>query len=131
MRAQRIYNDRKWPNPVVIKITGAKPAFTAPEVSEATWRWNSAMRAAVLEAELKNLSNQSSLEVAFEYRSVKGLDLTERAGAFTRTPLQRRTATGRFTAEVPWKPGDLMEYRALVRHPLLETFSVEQKADVK
>ncbi len=26
MRAQRIYNDRKWPNPVVIKITGAAAA---------------------------------------------------------------------------------------------------------
>lgn len=27
MRAQRLYNNTKWPNPVVIKITHAKPAF--------------------------------------------------------------------------------------------------------
>ncbi len=131
MHAQRIYNDRKWPNPVVLKITGARPAFTPPEVSEARWRWDPAKKVAVLTADLKNLSNQAALEVGFEYRSVKGLDLTERAGSFTRTVLVRRTATGPFTAEVPWKPGDVMEYRAVVRHPLLEAFSIEQKAEVK
>jgi len=27
MRAQRIYNNSKWPNPVVIKITHAQPAL--------------------------------------------------------------------------------------------------------
>jgi len=27
MHAQRLYNDRKWPNPVVIKITNVKPAI--------------------------------------------------------------------------------------------------------
>ena len=30
MRAQRLYNDRKWPNPVVLKITNAKPAVKHP-----------------------------------------------------------------------------------------------------
>jgi alpha-L-fucosidase len=131
MRAQRLYNDRKWPNPVVLKITGAQAAFAAPEVSEAKWRWDGVKKVAVLEAELKNMSNQTALEVGFEYRSVKGLDLTERAGNFTRTALVRRTGTGRFTAEVPWKSGDVMEFRAVVRHPLLEAFSIEQRADVK
>ncbi|MEK7407438.1 MAG: alpha-L-fucosidase [Acidobacteriota bacterium] len=29
MRAQRLYNDRKWPNPVVLKITNVKPAPVA------------------------------------------------------------------------------------------------------
>jgi hypothetical protein len=116
---------------VVLKITGAKPAFAPPEVSEAKWRWDAAKKVAVLEAELKNMSNQTVLDVAFEYRSVKGLDLTERAGNFTRTAMVRRSAKGTFTAEVPWKPGDVMEYRAVVRHPLLETFSVEQRAEVK
>ena len=131
MHAQRIYNDRKWSNPVVLKISGAKPAFTPPEVSEARWRWDTAKKVAVLEANLVNMSNQQALDVAFEYRSVKGLDLTERAGNFTRTAFLRRTARGPFTIEVPWRPGDVMEFRAVVRHPLLETFSIEQKATVK
>jgi len=30
MRAQRIYNDSKWPNPVVIRITHAEPAPASP-----------------------------------------------------------------------------------------------------
>ena len=37
MRAQRIYNDRKWPNPVVLKITDAqpvKPTAAAPKAAK-------------------------------------------------------------------------------------------------
>jgi alpha-L-fucosidase len=30
VRAQRLYNDHKWPNPVVVEITHAKPAIINP-----------------------------------------------------------------------------------------------------
>jgi alpha-L-fucosidase len=30
MRAQRLYNDRKWPNPVVVKLTNVTPALRPP-----------------------------------------------------------------------------------------------------
>jgi alpha-L-fucosidase len=30
MRAQRLYNDRQWPNPVVLKLTDVKPALPPP-----------------------------------------------------------------------------------------------------
>jgi alpha-L-fucosidase len=30
MRAQRLYNDRKWPNPVVLKLTNVTPALRLP-----------------------------------------------------------------------------------------------------
>jgi alpha-L-fucosidase len=33
MRAQRLYNDRKWPNPVVLKLTHVKPALTTPPIA--------------------------------------------------------------------------------------------------
>ena len=26
--AQRLYNDRKWPNPLVVKLTNVEPAMT-------------------------------------------------------------------------------------------------------
>ena len=32
VRAQRLYNDRRWPNPVVLKITNAEPGLTPPVV---------------------------------------------------------------------------------------------------
>ncbi len=32
MRAQRLYNDRKWPNPVVLKLTHVRPAVTPPRI---------------------------------------------------------------------------------------------------
>jgi hypothetical protein len=33
MRAQRLYDDRKWPNPVVLKMTHVKPAMEPPRLS--------------------------------------------------------------------------------------------------
>jgi hypothetical protein len=85
---------------------------------------------AVLRARAANVGE--GVEAGFEYRSVKGLDLTERPGGFTRTALARRTADGFFELTVPeWKPGDVMEYRAVVKHPLLEVFSLEQRAEVR
>jgi alpha-L-fucosidase len=131
MRAQRIYNDRKWPNPVVLKITGAEPAFAPPVLSDATWRWDAASNTAIVEATLTGMGGEGELPVTFEYRSVKGLDLTERAGAFTRLPEIRVKAPGRVQMKVPaWKPGDVMEFRAVGRHPLLEVYSVEERASV-
>lgn len=39
VRAQRIYDDHRWPNPVVIKLTGVEPVFRdAPEVVTAAER---------------------------------------------------------------------------------------------
>lgn len=130
MHAQRIYNDRKWPNPIVVKLTNVKPAFAPPVVDELSWQWDTQRKGAVLRARVANVGE--GVEVGFEYRSVKGLDLTERPSGFTRTALARRTSDGAFALAVPeWKPGDVMEYRAVVKHPLLEVFSLEQRAEVR
>lgn len=131
MRAQRLYNDRKWPNPVVLKIEGAVPAFTPPSLQNTTFRWDAATQSAVLSAELVGLGNEAQLPVTFEYRSVKGMDLTERAGAFTRLPAMTVNKSGRFEMRVStWKRGDQMEFRAVVKHPMLEVFGLESRANV-
>ncbi len=127
MRAQRIYNDRKWPNPVVLKITHARPALRAPRVETGGARWNAAAATATLEANLRDLGDAPAVEAGFEYRSVKGMDLTERMGPWQRTPLVRRAAPGAFTATVRgWKPDDRYEYRAVVQHPLLRVYGAEK-----
>ena len=130
MRAQRIYNDRKWPNPVVLRITNVKPALAPPRVETVRWRWDGAQ--AVLEGDLKDMGKAAAVEAGFEYRSIRGLDLTERIQPWRQGPFTRRTAPGEFSLPIEgWKPGDVYEFRAVVKHPLLATYGKEVRAEVK
>ncbi|MSV28257.1 MAG: alpha-L-fucosidase [Bryobacterales bacterium] len=49
-RAQRLYTDRRWPNPIVLKITNAEPGLTPPEVVTGAAEWSGGSRTAVLPA---------------------------------------------------------------------------------
>jgi alpha-L-fucosidase len=130
MRAQRIYNDRKWPNPVVLRLTNVEPALQPPVVVSSKAR--GAAGAVTFEGDLRNLGGADAVEVGFEYRNVKGLDMTERPDAYRRTPYQRRTQPGSFTAVLKdGKPGDIYEWRAVVKHPLITTYGKEQKLPVR
>ena len=125
VRAQRLYNDRRWPNPVVLKIENAAPGLRPPEVetlSGAEW----GPRGAVLEADLRALGDASSVRVGFEYR-------------------RRKTTAEMYEADDPWKavgrrmesmaaPGKFSsvlgrvdtrrdwEYRAVVEHPKVRLY---------
>lgn len=128
MRAQRIYNDRKWPNPVVLKITNVKPALTPPKVATTATRWDSAERAALFEGNLLDLGGTQSVEVGFEYRDITGQDVNERTESWKKTELERRSAPGPFRAKVAGlPPGRTLEVRAVVRHPLLNLYGAEKR----
>lgn len=132
MHAQRIYNDRKWPNPIVLKLSGVEPALTAPIVLTQDVKWDAASKTATLTGRLQDLGGAERVEVGFEYRNVKGLDITERPDAYRRTALQPRTNAGDFTVALKdWKPGDVMELRAVVKHPLITSYSKEQRFPVR
>ncbi|MEZ5401983.1 MAG: alpha-L-fucosidase [Bryobacteraceae bacterium] len=132
MHAQRIYNNRRWPHPIVLKLTGVEPALTPPAVVTGDARWEGAARLMTLAGEVANLGQAAEVEVGFEYRDVTGLDLTERPGGYQRTALTRRNATGRFTTVVrDWRPGRTYEVRAVVVHPLLTTYGQERKVSTR
>jgi alpha-L-fucosidase len=131
MHAQRIYNDRKWPNPIVLKLTNVEPAMTPPAVSLRRVTYNGATKTATLEGELTDLGKAGEVSVGFEFRNVKGLDLTERPDAYIPTEMVKQTAAGAFTLSVKgWEPGDVMEIRAAVKHPLITAYSREIKCTV-
>jgi alpha-L-fucosidase len=126
MRAQRIYNDRKWPNPVVLRLTNVEPALRPPLVETTGVRWDAARGAAVFQGSLRSFGDASSVEVGFEYRNITGMDITERPGAWTAGPMERRAAAGAFASGAGgWKPGESYEIRAVVRHPLLILYGRE------
>ncbi len=123
MRAQRMYTNRQWPDPVVIKITGVKPALVPPQVQTSRATWNAANQTVTLQGQLIKLGDATSLEVGFEYRSIEGMDRNERTGAWTAAPFVRRDAPGAFAVTVPgWKAGEAYEFRAVVKHPLITMY---------
>lgn len=128
MRAQRIYNDRKWPNPVVVKLTNVKPSLTPPRVESTSARWNAAARTATLTGNVAALGDAASVDAGFEYRDTTGMDLTERMGPWSATSLVKRTATGAYSvATPPLLPGRAYEFRAIVKHPLLTLYGEEKQ----
>ncbi len=127
-RAQRLYNDRHWPNAVVIKLTNVEAGLRPPVVvtSEASWGG----RGATLTGELKDLGDASSVEVGFEYR-------------------RRKSTAEMYEADDPWKPvGKKMEslsgpgefssqlsgvdssrdweFRAVAKHPKVTLYGVTE-----
>ena len=126
MFAQRLQDNSKWPNPIVVKITNVEPSFAPPLVE--TVKATRSGRGVKLEATLRSLGDAKSLPVTFEYRSLKGLDTNERSGTWQTVPVQRVTATGDFSAVVPaWEAGVPYEFRAVVKHPVLTMYGEAKK----
>ena len=124
-RAQRLYNDRRWPNPVVLKIENALPGLRPPEVEtlpEAEW----GPRGASLRAELRGLGDASTVRVGFEYRRKKSTaEMYEpddpwkpvaKKMASMSTPGEFSSMLSRVDARREW------EYRALVEHPKVRLY---------
>lgn len=120
MTAQRMYDDRRWDRPVVLKLTDVEPALTPPQVRTL------APSDGKLRGELLSLGDAAEVEAAFEVRPRKGLtDLYEKTEPWRPLPFAKRTTPGVFEAPAP--EGDF-EYRALVRHPLLTFYGNELPA---
>ncbi len=126
-RAQRLYNDRRWPNPVVLKISGAIAGLQPPIVitSEGA-EWGA--KEAMLQARLQELGDATSVQVGFEYR-------------------RKKSTAEMYEPDDPWKlvgkklvsmssPGDFSstlskvdasrswEYRAVVEHPKVRLYGL-------
>ena len=130
MHAQRLQDNRKWPNPVVLKLTNVKPGLMPPGVLTSGAKWSGG--AALLQGELKDMGGASSLEVGFEYRPASGGDTNERSSAWTATALQRKTAPGTFSTSVNFlRAGETYEYRAIVKHAQVTIYGPEKRFTTK
>jgi len=127
-RAQRLYTDRRWPNPIVLKITNAQPGLTPPAVMTMGTDWSAATAIAVLHGRLTNPGNVEKVDVGFQYRLKKdGTDLSEKIEPWIDLPLSPRTSIGEFSFELKeLTPNRDYEYRACVRHPLITMYGEEK-----
>ena len=127
-RAQRIYNDRHWPNPVVLKITHAEVGMEPPAVITSGAEWRSGAKTATLQAELEGLGKVDSVEVGFQYRRRKtSAEMYEADFPWKDTPMVSKTRPGVYSARAKGlEPGRPYEYRALVKHPLITIFGMNK-----
>jgi alpha-L-fucosidase len=127
-RAQRLYTDRGWPNPIVLKITGAAQAMTPPEVITSKSDWDAAKRVEVLTGTLANLGEAKEVQAGFQYRVKKdGTDLSEKIEPWIDLPLSTRGSTGDFSFDLENLTANRdYEYRATVRHPLITMYGQEK-----
>ena len=126
MRAQRLYNDREWPNPVVLKITNVEPAFEPPVVRTGAVTRNSTT--ITLHGTLEKIGNATSVSVGFQYQQIRGLDINERSESWHDTDFQPLTAPGPFQLVLrDLKPGESYAVRAVVKHPLVTMYGPDVK----
>jgi alpha-L-fucosidase len=131
MHAQRLYNDRKWPNPVVLKLTHVQPALVPPQVETVAPQWDAAKRTMRLTGRIAALGDATEVGAGFEYCDITGMDLTERIGNWQTTPFTPQKVAGEFTHELTGLvPGHTYEVRAVAKHPLLSLYGQELRLSI-
>ena len=132
MFTHRLQDNSKWPNPIVLKITGVKPAFTPPKLETKGARFDAGTKTASLTGTLEDLGKTASLEVGFEYRSIVGLDASDRSIPWQQGPSTTLRAPGDFTLKLPDLNAEgIYEYRAYVKHPLLTIYGGDKRLPMK
>jgi alpha-L-fucosidase len=132
MFTHRLQDNSRWPNPIVLKITNVKPAFTPPKLETKNGKFDAATKTASLTGTLQDLGKAPSLEVGFEFRSIVGLDASDRSIPWQQGPSATLAAPGDFTLKVPdLNPDGVYEYRAYVKHPLLTIYGADKRLPMK
>ncbi len=125
-KAQRLYTNNQWPNPVVIKVLHAQPGITPPRVTTVSGQWKAGTQLVVVQGRLDDLGKAAAVEVGFQYR-VKPEATEFLSRPWKTTSLMTRAATGEFLQEIiGLEPGQKYEFRAIVKHPLLTVNGKEQ-----
>jgi alpha-L-fucosidase len=114
VRAQRIYNNRKWPNPVVLKLGNIEPALVPPDIHTVQVDGN----AKSIELRIDDLGDQDKLKLSYLYRPYAGFveELYQegwKKGSNTITIDQ----PGVYTISIPEKLQGVHQFRAAALHP--------------
>ena len=117
-RMQRLYNNRRWPNPVVLRITDVRAGLVPPAVVTGEALWDAASSSWLLQASLADLGEEGAVEAGFQYRPRRLL--TDALEDWLDTAFESRRSTGEYAARVEGlREGTAYEFRAVVRHPAI------------
>lgn len=116
VRAQRIYNNSKWPNPITVKLENVVPALDPPvivtEIAEVSGN------VASLKGNLVKKGDVASVKVGFEYRPYAGFVENLYNVDWEKSALLEISEEKEFSIDLMnLEPGITYEYRAVVVHP--------------
>jgi alpha-L-fucosidase len=130
VRAQRIYNNGKWPNPIVVKLENIEPSLDPPVVETA--KAKSSNGTTVFSGELLKFGDSKDLKVGFEYRPYAGFVENLYANEWLRTSTVKIDKVGRFSIKCnDLESGIRYEYRAFVVHPRMDIYGDINQFSVK
>jgi alpha-L-fucosidase len=124
VRAQRIYNNHKWHNPVVLKITNAVPALEPPQVVtlDAVTEEKGKDRL-VLQGEIIKTGDAGFLKTGFQYREYAGFVEELYSDEWKETEIIEHSGTGKFSyISAIDKNNKTYQIRAFVDHPRLRVY---------
>ncbi|HSC37086.1 MAG TPA: alpha-L-fucosidase, partial [Chitinophagaceae bacterium] len=113
VKAQRIYDDHRWPNPVVMKLENVLPAISPLSVETLADTVTTAGR--MLRGKIINYRNET-VKACFYYRPYNGQLETLYAGPWQKTGRVKVNANGVFEVRWPLQKGKKYEYRAVIEY---------------
>ncbi|MEO8414910.1 MAG: alpha-L-fucosidase [Ginsengibacter sp.] len=121
VRAQRIYNDNKWPDPITVKLENVVPALDPPVVL--TLKADTSGNTVTLKGTLAKKGDAEKVMAGFEYRSFAGFVENLYSKEWSRTPLIAMTKEGDFSMELKdLKKDEAYEFRAVLIHPRMTIY---------
>ncbi len=124
MRAQRLQDNSRWPNAMVVKLTDVVPALTPPRVITAKAVTTGDTK--TLHGELLAMGDAKTLQVGFEYRPIAGEDVHARSSPWLNAGEMTVTATGPFSMDLHGLGAGAFEYHAIVKHPLMTLYGADK-----
>ena len=94
MFTHRLQDNSRWPNPIVLKITNVKPAFTPPKLETKERQIRRRHQDRIAHRNASGSGKGASLEVGFEFRSIVGLDASDRSIPWQQGPSTTLSRSG-------------------------------------
>ena len=121
VRAQRIYNNSKWPNPITVKIENVVPALDPPVVE--TVKAVTSENKISLKGKLIKKGDVGSVKVGFEYRPYGGFVENLYSTSWESTQYVEVSKEGEFSIELKDLKKEIQyEFRAVVLHPRMKIY---------
>jgi alpha-L-fucosidase len=121
VRAQRIYNNGKWPNPITVKLENVFPALDPPIVE--TVKADVTEDKVILKGRLTKKGDVASIKGGFEFRPYGGFVENLYSTSWNSTKLMEITQEGEFSIELEGlKKGIQYEFRAVIIHPRMKIY---------
>ncbi len=124
VRAQRIYNNHKWPNPIVIKITNALPALDPPAVKTiGAGIINESNNEILFNGEIIKTGDTEILTAGFQYRPFAGAVEELSSSKWNETDSIEISNTGKFSIRTNLlKKGVEYQFRSFAVHPKIKVY---------